>query len=107
MKLSLTTLYYRRQREDVLQVFKIIIVIDKLDIGNIFEQNSRPLRYNSLILIKPRALTSHKQLSFSHRIINNWNELPVNVVLSDNLNMFKRNLDFFGRIRILNMRKKF
>ena len=40
-------------------------------------------------------LTSHKQFSFSHRVINNWNELPDSVVLADNLNMFKRNLDFF------------
>ena len=50
-------------------------------------------------LIKPRALTSHKQFSFSHRVINNWNELPDSVVLADN---FKRN--FFGRIKILNMK---
>ena len=31
-KLSLTTLYYRRQRADVLQVFRIIKGIDKLNI---------------------------------------------------------------------------
>ena len=100
-KLSLTTLYYRRQRADVLQVFRIIMGIDTLDIGNCFELNSKPSRYNSLKLIKPRALTSHKQFSFSHRVINNWNELPHSVVLFDNLNMFKINFDFFGRIRIL------
>ena len=96
-KLSLTTLYYRRQRSDVLQVFRIIKVMDKLDIGNFFELNSRPSRYNSLKLIKPRALTSHKLFSFSHRVINNWNELPEIFVLSDNLNMFKRNFDFFWK----------
>ena len=96
-KLSLTTLYYRRQRADVLQVFRIIKGIDKLDIGIFLELNSRSSRYNSLKLIKPRALTSHKQFSFSHRVINNWNELPDSVVLADNLNMFKRNLEFFGK----------
>ena len=41
------------------------------------------------------ALTSHKQFRVSHRVKNNWNELPDSVVLSDNLNMFKRNFDFF------------
>ena len=96
-KLNLTTLYYRRQRADVLQVFRIIKGIDKLDIGNFFELNCRPSRYNSLKLIKPRALTSHKQFSFSHRVINNWNELPDSVVLSDNLNIFKRNFDLFWK----------
>ena len=81
----------------MLQVFRIIKGIDKLDIGNFFELNSSPSRYNSLNLIKPRALTSHKQFSFSHRVINNWNELPDSVVLSDNLNIFKRNLDLFWK----------
>ena len=42
-------------------------------------------------------VTSHKQFSFSHRVINNWNELPDSVVLSDNLNIFKRNLDLFWK----------
>ena len=76
------------------KVFRIIKGIDKLDIGNCFKLKSGPSRYNSLKLIKPRALTSHKQFSFSPRVINNWNELPNRVVLADNLNMFKRNLDF-------------
>ena len=64
-KLSLTTLYYRRQRADVL-----IKGMDKLDIGIFKELNSRPSINNSLKLIKSRALTSHKQFSFSHRVIN-------------------------------------
>ena len=50
-----------------------------------------------LKLIKPMALTSHNQFRFSHRVINNWNELPDSVVLSDNLNMCKGNLDFFWK----------
>ena len=100
-KLSLTTLYYRRQRVDVIQEFRIIKSIDKLDIG-FFKLNSRPSRYNSLKLSKPRARTSNKQFSFSHRVVNNWNELPDSVVLAYNLNMFKRN--YFGRIKILNMK---
>ena len=94
-KLSLTTLYYRRHRADVLQVFRIIKGIYNLDIGIFFELNSRPSRCNSLKLIKSRTLTSHKQFSCSHRVINNWNELPDSVILADNLNMFKMNLDLF------------
>ena len=73
----------------MLQVFRIIKGMDKLDIENFLELNRRPSRHNNLKLIKPRALTSHKQFSFSHRVINNWNELPDSIVLSDNLNMFK------------------
>ena len=55
---------------------------------------------------KTRVLTSHKQLSFSHSVINNWNELPDSVVLSDNLNKFRGIWNFFGRIKILNMKIK-
>ena len=49
-KLSLTTLYYRRQRADVLKLFRIIKGMDKFDIKK--KLNSRPSRYNSLKLIK-------------------------------------------------------
>ena len=77
----------------MLQVFRIIKRIDKLDIGFFFLLNSRPSRYNSLILIEPRALTSHKQFSFSYRVIHNWKELPDSVVQADNFNM----LDFFWK----------
>ena len=81
----------------MLQVFRIIKGIDKLDIGLKKKLNSRPSRYNCLKLIKPRALTSHKQSSFSHRVINNWIDLPDSVVLADNENMFRRNLDSFWK----------
>jgi len=92
-KLNLTTLYYRRQRADMLQVYRIINNIDRIDKDTIFEFNKRPSRGNSLKIVKPRALTSFKQYNFSHRIINNWNELPNKVVLADSLNSFKNELE--------------
>ena len=49
---------------------------------------------------------STKQFSFSRRVINNWNELPDSVVLADNLNMFKRNLDFFWKDKDLKYEDK-
>ena len=61
----------------------------------------------SVKLIKPRALTSHKQFSFSHRVINNWNELPDSVVLSDNLNMFKGNFYLFWKDKDFKYEEKY
>ena len=61
IKLSLTTIYYRRQRAD----FSCLQVLKKLDIGKYLELNSRPSRYNSLEYNKPRAFASHKQFNFS------------------------------------------
>ena len=55
-RLNLTTLYYRRQRADVLQMYQIIYGIDKLDRDIFFQFNNRPYRGNSLRVIKPMAL---------------------------------------------------
>ena len=40
-------------------------------------------------LIKPRATTTTKQYSFAHRVINDWNSLPNEVVVAKSLNSFK------------------
>ena len=92
-RLNLTTLYYRRQRADMLQVYRIIYGIDKLDKDKFFIFSTRPSRGNPLKIVKPRALTTHKQYSFSHRVVNNWNDLPTEVVLADSLNIFKGRLE--------------
>ena len=66
---------------------------------------SRPSRYNSLTLIKPIELTSRKQLIFLHKVINNWDDLPDNVVMGDKGNMVKKHADFFWKDKDLNMKK--
>ena len=43
--------------------------------------------------MKPRALIAIRQHSFPHRVVNNWNELLEDVVLSDSLNWFKNKLE--------------
>ena len=93
--LGLTTLYYRKLRADVIQGYRIINKIDKLELSFFFNFNTRPSRYNSIRLIKPRAITTIRQNSFSQRVVNSWNDLPDDVVLADSLNQFKNTLDFF------------
>lgn len=92
-RLNLTTLYYRRLRMDMLQVYRIINGIDKINKDTYFSFNNRPSRNNSLKLIKPRAQTSIQQHSFSHRIVNLWNELPDEVVLAESVNSFKNHIE--------------
>ena len=55
--LGLTTLYYRRLRVDVIQV----------KCTDLFHFNTRPSRYNSVRLIKPRALTQLLDKTVFHR----------------------------------------
>ena len=38
--------------------------------------------------MKPSALTAIRQNSFSHRVVNSWNESPEDV-LAESLNQFK------------------
>ena len=80
-------------------MYRIINKIDKLELSKIFHFNTRPSRYNSVRLIKPRALTTIRQNSFSHRVVNSWNDLPEEVVLADSLNQFNNRLEFFWKQR--------
>jgi len=88
-KLKLDTLHYRRRRGDLLQVYRILNGIDSLDSDSFFEVSHSVTRGNSRKLLKPRANTNVKLHSFSHRVINDWNDLPNNVVVAVSVNSFK------------------
>lgn len=93
--LNLDTLYYRRRRTDVMQVFRLIKKIDNISFHDFFQVDQGITRGNDYKLFKPRADSSTKQHCFSHRVINDWNELPNYVVNSESLNAFKSNLKTF------------
>ena len=46
-------------------------------------------RGHSLKILKPRATTSLRLNSFSHRVINDWNSLKEETVISQTINQFK------------------
>ena len=101
-KLNLTTLVYRRQRTDILQVFRIIKQIDKIPIESLFTLNLHPTRGHSFQLEKPRPRpqTQLRENSFSNRVINIWNKLSEESVqclnIEDNktaINKFKDALE--------------
>jgi len=50
-------------------------------------------RGHNLKLCKPRARTNVRLSSFSNRVINDWNNLPANVVNAHSLSCFKNLLD--------------
>ena len=91
--LNLTTLHYRRKRTDILQVYRLIHQIDKVDINQFFTFNDNPTRGHAWKLVKPRCNTKIRANSFSHRVINDWNALPDKVVEKDSLNAFKNALE--------------
>ena len=93
-KLNLHTLRYRRNRNDIIQVFRILKGIDKLETNDFFEVNTdQRTRGHPLKLKKERCQNRIRQNCFSQRVINSWNALPREAVMSDTLNAFKTQLD--------------
>ena len=92
--LGLPSLYYRRRRGDMLQVYKILKGIDRLESNQFFTlADMSSTRGHSLKIVKHHSRTSLRQNVFSQRVINDWNGLPAHVVDSPTLNTFKSRLD--------------
>jgi hypothetical protein len=93
--LNLPTLVYRRQRGDMIQVFKLIRKIDDFDYEKLFKLSvtNHEIRGHIYKLEKLRPLKAIRQNSFTYRVVNEWNLLPSEIVLSKNVNEFKSKLD--------------
>ena len=92
-RLGLYSMEYRRKRGDMIQVFKILNSIDRVDPNYFFKINERSSRKNSKKLFKPRHNKDVRGNSFSHRVIDDWNSLPENVTKAETVNAFKNRLD--------------
>ena len=53
---------------------------------------ARDTRGHTFQLFKTRSNFTVRQAFFSQRIVNDWNNLPVYVVVTDSVNMFKSEL---------------
>ena len=91
---GLTTLEERRNRGDMLEVFKTIKGINKLDYTNLFRlSNNTNTRGHTLKLAKVRPRLDCRKHFFSCRVINRWNSLPQQVVEAETVNSFKNRYD--------------
>jgi hypothetical protein len=90
----------RRLRGDLIETFKIIKQIDRVDSEFFFKKSITPfLRGHPYKLFKPRVLTRNRLHSFSVRVVEAWNKLPCNVVIAGSVKTFKQRLDqCWGRI---------
>lgn len=94
--LDLPSLVHRRMRGDIIQTFKIVKGIEDVPVEDYFAFNTTSrTRGHTLKLAKPRARTSKRSKSFTHRVIDTWNGLPQEVVDAETLNSFKNRLDRF------------
>ena len=92
--LNMTTLFYRRKRAEIIQVFRIVRQIDRIPFEQFFtystNDNTRGHKYK---LEKPRAKTPMRLNGFSHRVITLWNNLPEEAVNCTKINPFKTALE--------------
>ena len=91
--MGLTTLETRRLRADLIEVYKIIKGYEGLDEGIFFQRKYSVTRGHSLKLYKQRVNKDVFKFSFGHRVIDDWNKLPEEVVNATGTNSFKTKLD--------------
>ena len=92
--LNLPTLSYRRQRAELIQIFKIIKGYDRVNPYQFFHfEDGGRTRGHSKKIKKVRFNLKIRQNSFSIRAINNWNGLPEEAVSATSVNMFKSALE--------------
>jgi hypothetical protein len=94
VNLQLPTLHYRRKRERLIQVYKLLHDMYDLDYTTFFEKSSNSITRGHCWKLK----TTHSRLNcranfFSVKVVGEWNSLPENVVNATSLNIFKGNLD--------------
>ena len=95
-ELGLTTLEVRRERADVIEMFKVVRGIELVDPTLFFTRREyRGLRGHDLTMKVNRSRLDSRKFFFSNRAVKLWNRLPENVVLAANLNEFKNNYDAY------------
>ena len=96
-ELNLFSIERRHIRGDMIQIYKIIHGLDRLDFSTFFELTRDVIPYNikghSLLLKVKESRLDIRKYFFSVRAVSLWNKLSEMTVSSRSLNVFKINLD--------------
>ena len=93
-ELKIPSLAYRRKRGDMIQMFKIMNNLVRIDKNNFFTSGSeRQTRGHPQKVFKEHATKRQRFYSFSQRIVNDWNSLPPEVIKATSIHAFKNRLD--------------
>ena len=100
-QLQLHSLYCRRQRSDLIEVYKIMNNQYLTNPDNIFTRApGSTTRGHTLKLFKPRVNTTVRQHFFNSRVITYWNNLPQDVISAKSTSAFKFKLDnYWNKLR--------
>ena len=87
---NLSTLDGRSLRDDLIQVFKLLKGLDQINWNNFFVLDvNTSRRGHTLKVANPRMRIDIRYHSFSHKVINCLNNLPVEIVESQSITNFK------------------
>ena len=98
-EIGLSTLQDRRERGDLITMFKLVNGIEKIDREDLVvkvEEQERRTRGHMKKLKKSQCLGDIKKYRFPHRTIEIWNNLKEEVVAAKSVHKFKEKLDIFG-----------
>ena len=74
-------------------MYKIINEKIRIQFDDFFTLANNRTRGHPMKVTKLRAMKLSRINSFSQRVVNDWNSLPEDVVMSPSLNTFKNRLD--------------
>ncbi len=95
-KLKLPSLVYRRNRNDMIQVFKFVHGIwNYTDDGFLDVVSDQRTRGHQYKLFKNRWESALRGHYFTNRVVKLWNELPEEVTSAETVDSFKQGLDNF------------
>ena len=95
-ELKLPSLVYRCRRGDMIQMYKIMNGLVRMNMYALFTPAKvRTTRGHSQKLFKYHATKHTRVNSFTQHVINDWNNLSTNVIYAPSLNIFKNRLDEF------------
>ena len=102
--LQLPTLEERRYRGDLIHIFKIIRGFVDVRWANAIKSKHQDLigpktRGHKLQYNKESFKDSNRMNFFVNRVANNWNSLPENIVMAENVNQFKAQLDIQFKLK--------
>ena len=92
-ELGLPTLQSRRERGDMITVYKFIKGFDRVNSKHFFECGGSRTRGHNMKIMKRVAKRDVRKHFFSHRVVENWNSLKDDVVSARNIHSFKERYD--------------